>query len=192
MWYWVENNDVRGIKGSFFVGNIMSVRSEMRILTLQLLFGLDSRGNGGFEDIGASVLDAPFIDELTELDRKAGKELVVREGRELKDDEKRQAYNIARKAWGVHVKADELVKELAPGWPSDRQPGADRAIIRLSYYEMSSGTVPMKVSINEAVELAKLFGTERSPSFVNGVLDKMMRRLRDDGKTDDVEEKGES
>ena len=71
----------------------------------------------------------------------------------------------------------KLVAELAPQWPTHRQPPVDRAILRLSFYEMASQIVPVKVAINEAIELAKEYGSEQSPSFVNGVLDKMAKRL---------------
>ena len=51
----------------------------------------------------------------------------------------------------------------------------DRNILRLAYFEMASGQTPPKVAINEAVELAREFSTQKSPAFVNGVLDKIMR-----------------
>ena len=51
----------------------------------------------------------------------------------------------------------------------------DRNLLRLAYHEMHSKKTPPKVAINEAVELAKEFGGERSPGFVNAVLDKVMR-----------------
>ena len=53
----------------------------------------------------------------------------------------------------------------------------DRAILRLAHYEMTSGRTNPKVVVNEAVELAKEFSTERSPAFVNGVLDKVLKRM---------------
>ena len=58
----------------------------------------------------------------------------------------------------------------------------DRAILRLAYHEITTGRVPVKIAINEAVELAKQFASEESPPFVNGVLDKMHRQLRDEGR----------
>ncbi len=59
----------------------------------------------------------------------------------------------------------------------NRQPPVDRAILRLAYHELTSGHAPPKVVINEAVELAKKFGAEQSPAFINGVLDKLARQL---------------
>ena len=87
------------------------------------------------------------------------------------------AMALASAAWSDHAEADRLSTDLAPGWPVHRQPPVDRAILRLAYHEMSAGHVPFKVVINEAVELAKKFSSDRSPSFVNGVLDKMARQL---------------
>ncbi|MDX1389866.1 MAG: transcription antitermination factor NusB, partial [Acidobacteriota bacterium] len=62
---------------------------------------------------------------------------------------------------------------------TQRQPVVDRSLLRLAYYEMTSGVAPPKVAINEAVELAKEYSTEKSPMFVNGVLDKLYRQLRE-------------
>jgi len=87
------------------------------------------------------------------------------------------AIDLATAAWADHEAADRLAADLAPGWPVHRQPPVDRAILRLAYHEMSAGRAPFKVVINEAVELAKKFSSDRSPSFINGVLDKMARQL---------------
>ncbi len=73
--------------------------------------------------------------------------------------------------------ADAEFSRLAPAWPSHRLAAVDRAILRLAHFEMSSGRTPPKVAVNEAVELAKEFGTDRSPAFVNGLLDKVLRRV---------------
>ncbi len=87
------------------------------------------------------------------------------------------AFELARAAWDRHAQADAIVAELAPDWPTHRQPPLDRAILRLAYHEMTSGHAPVKVAINEGVELAKQFCSQQSPAFINGVLDKMARRL---------------
>lgn len=84
---------------------------------------------------------------------------------------------LALAAFGDRRAADQAVRELAPTWPAHRQPGVDRAILRLAHYEMTSGVSQPKVAVNEAVELAKRYSTERSPAFVNGVLDKVLKRV---------------
>ncbi|MBI2099277.1 transcription antitermination factor NusB [Candidatus Uhrbacteria bacterium] len=66
---------------------------------------------------------------------------------------------------------DALITQYAPEWPLDHITVVDRNILRLGLYELKfSETVPSKVAINEAIELAKSFGGESSGRFVNGVL----------------------
>lgn len=68
---------------------------------------------------------------------------------------------------------DELLQPLAPEWPLEQISRIDHAILRLSTYElfhMPESKIPSKVTINEAVELAKSFGAEKSSKFINGVL----------------------
>jgi transcription antitermination protein NusB len=66
---------------------------------------------------------------------------------------------------------DEKIKEFAPAWPVAQIPIVDRNILRLAIFEiLLDNIVPVKVAISEAVELAKSFGSESSPRFVNGVL----------------------
>lgn len=87
------------------------------------------------------------------------------------------AATLAIEAWGLRDKADAICAELAPDWPPSRQPAVDRSILRLALYEIASGRTPMKVAINEAVELAKAYAGEESPMFINAVLDKAAARL---------------
>ncbi len=89
-----------------------------------------------------------------------------------------EGYALAQKAWGHQKQADALTVEIAPKWPTYRQPPVDRSIIRLAYYEMISGYAPAKVAINEAIELAKDYASEHSPAFINGVLDKIHKQLK--------------
>ena len=68
-------------------------------------------------------------------------------------------------------KIDHNIKNLAPAWPIEQIPIVDRNILRLAIFEiLLDNKVPVKVAINEAVELAKTFGSDSSPKFVNGVL----------------------
>lgn len=69
---------------------------------------------------------------------------------------------------------DEMINEYAKGWKTTRMNKVDLTILRLAVYEMKwDEDVPVSVAINEAVELAKGFGGEESPSFVNGILAKL-------------------
>jgi transcription antitermination protein NusB len=66
---------------------------------------------------------------------------------------------------------DEMIHQLAPAWPLDQIPAIDRNILRLAIYEVViDNKVPMRAAINEAVELAKAYGGDNSPKFINGVL----------------------
>lgn len=132
----------------------MTDARHIRELALQALYQYDARTEDDLEDINRSIDDAP-----------AG------------DDEKREAIELAAAAWTDHASADAMVAKLAPDWPTHRQPPVDRSILRLAVYEIVSKRSPASVAINEAVELSKAYGSDRSPPFVNGVLDKIARLL---------------
>jgi len=66
---------------------------------------------------------------------------------------------------------DEIIHRIAPEWPVEQMAPVDRNVLRMAAYELlSGGDTPPKVAINEAVELAKTFGSDSSSRFVNGVL----------------------
>lgn len=67
---------------------------------------------------------------------------------------------------------DQLIKQFAPDWPVDQLAIIDRNVLRLAFFEIGSkeSDAPHRVVINEAVELAKTFGSDSSPRFINGVL----------------------
>ena len=66
---------------------------------------------------------------------------------------------------------DLNIRNLAPAWPMEQIPMVDRNILRLAIFEiLLDNKVPVKAAINEAIELAKKFGSDNSPKFVNGVL----------------------
>lgn len=95
------------------------------------------------------------------------------------DDVHEKGFELAVRAWALHEEADAVVAKLAPDWPTYRQPVVDRSILRLEYFEITSPDTPPKVAINEAVELAKEFSTQKSPLFINGVLDKIYKSQRE-------------
>ena len=75
---------------------------------------------------------------------------------------------------------DDMIQRYAPEWPLDQIAILDRNILRIAIYELIiDDSVPVKVAINEAVELAKTFGTESTPRFVNGVLGTLAARESD-------------
>jgi N utilization substance protein B len=72
---------------------------------------------------------------------------------------------------------DSLISELATDWPLEQMAIVDRNILRMAMFEITVGEqTPVKVAINEAVELAKLFGSDSSRRFVNGVLGTLVAR----------------
>ncbi len=122
---------------------------------MQALYQIDMRGEGDLASIREAVHEDVSDPGLAE-----------------------EVFALASAAWGSRQEADAKATALAPDWPTHRQPPVDRAILRLAYHEMISGHAPIKVAINEAVELAKSFCAENSPSFINGVLDKMAREIK--------------
>jgi len=76
------------------------------------------------------------------------------------------------------VELDAAITPLLEGWTLDRLANIDRAILRLAIYELQHLSTPPRVVINEAVELAKRYGTETSGAFVNGVLGALERAGR--------------
>lgn len=75
---------------------------------------------------------------------------------------------------------DRIIDQRARGWGLDRLPLVDRNILRLSLYELLYTPTPPEAVIDEAVELAKAYGTEQSPAAINGILDRVWKE-RDAG-----------
>jgi N utilization substance protein B len=78
---------------------------------------------------------------------------------------------IVQGVWPMYKQLDRFIAEHAPEWPLEQVATIDRNILRIALWEFAvSGETPIKVAINEAVELAKTYGSDSSPRFVNGVL----------------------
>ncbi len=126
----------------------------------------------------AAVLQVLY--ELDFTDHELRSVLTARfEERPLPEAGETFARSLAR---GVHVYRtylDSIVGELAPEWPIEQIAAVDRNVLRVAIYELLfEPDIPPKVAINEAVELAKMFGGESSPRFVNGVLGSLVSRDR--------------
>ncbi|GIK18284.1 MAG: transcription antitermination factor NusB [Leptolyngbya sp. PLA2] len=154
----------------------MASARDLRRLTLLALYQIDARGGGDREQVRQSLDDCGTLAEEGPV--------FVDARTDFSQTELDTAFASACAAYERRKQADDAVAELAPDWPTHRQPAIDRAILRLAYHEMEVG-VPPKVAVNEAVELAKAFSTDRSPAFINGVLDKLLKRR------DGEREKGE-
>lgn len=138
----------------------MATPRDIRVLAFQACFELDAREGEDREQVETSVHGS------------AGELKAAFSAGDL-----RKAWETGLGAYEARREADAAVGELAPTWPAVRQPAVDRAILRLAYYELVRGSAPGRVIVNEAVELAKAYSTERSPAFVNGVLDKLMKHV---------------
>jgi N utilization substance protein B len=132
----------------------MAQSRDIRRCAVQALYQFDA-GNDAPDVVRASLADSPG-DENTHT----------------------EGFALARKAWEMKDDADRTVAALAPEWPTHRQPVIDRSILRLAFFEMKAGATPPKVAINEAIELAREFSTDKSPMFINGVLDKIYKTLQ--------------
>ncbi len=123
-------------------------RRRARAITLQVLYEVDSSGHDA-EKVLARILAEETISE-------ANAKLVR---------------DLVKGVLQNRAKIDEYIRRFAPAWPIDQIPVIDRNILRLAIFELLlDNRVPVKVAINEAVELAKLFGSEGSARFINGVL----------------------
>ena len=88
-------------------------------------------------------------------------------------------YNLAHNVAKEFETLDTALQPMAPEWPIDSIAAIDRNILRMGLYELSEcgDSIPPKVAINEAVELAKSFGSENSSKFINGVLGTAYKQL---------------
>lgn len=127
----------------------MKSRTRARSLALQALYEVDVTDHPPAEVFKARLEEEPLTDELAEFSRQ-----------------------IIFGVLPLLEILDQIIAEYAPEWPLEQIAAIDRNILRIACWEFASpdGNTPIKVAINEAVELAKLFGSDSAPRFVNGVL----------------------
>ncbi len=133
----------------------MARRSRAREAALQLLFQ---------EDLNPGVSEAAEMDFLF---RKLNSTDLVAFARSLLDGVRRN-----------RAELDQLLEQAAENWSLARMAATDRNVLRLGAYEILYSDTPGRVAINEAVELAKRFGTSHSAQFVNGILDRLWNDYR--------------
>ena len=91
----------------------------------------------------------------------------------------RRATDMVAGVWAERESLDQAIGEAATGWRVERMPPIDRNILRLALWELRNRPrTPIPVVISEAVRLAKIYSTERSGGFVNGVLARLAGELR--------------
>lgn len=110
-------------------------------------------------------------------------------------DEPDFIYRLAKNLIDHFEEIDNMIRKTAPAWPLEQINLTDRNILRLGISELVFGPkneVPPKVAINEAIELAKTFGSESSSRFVNGVLGTIYRQMKEEGLIEETDNKGEN
>jgi len=144
----------------------MLPRRKAREIAMQVLYGLDvSRGN---------------LKETIDLFWK-----------NFNVPEKVKAFSsvLVEGAWNNRKQIDTLIGGCAENWSVERMSRVDRSILRMAVYELLyCRDIPPKVAINEAIDLGKLFGSENSGAFINGVLDALYTKLREKDEEQDRED----
>jgi len=130
-------------------------RSRAREIAMQALYQLDVRGS-------------EVLDELGEFISQSDSDPLVRE--------------LAKKwtvgAWEKVEESDKIIDQSTVQWSISRLSLVDKSILRLMVYQMIfCDDIPPKVCLNEAIELAKMYSSDKSPSFINGILDAIMRKF---------------
>ena len=137
----------------------MKPRTRARSVALQVLYEIDIAGHTPISVIQDRLEEAPLEPTLEDF-----------------------VYQIVYGVRSMVELLDSFIATHAPDWPLDQVAIIDRNIIRIALWEFSVYlNTPIKVAINEAVELAKLFGSDSTPRFVNGVLGSLV------GHTDEIQ-----
>lgn len=133
----------------------MKTRRRARRATLEALYEYDIASHPPGEALQQRLLEAPMTS--------AGVEFASR---------------LIQGVIEHQLAMDKLIARYAPEWPLDQMAVIDRNILRIAIYEfLVSDETPVKVAINEAVELAKIYGADSSPRFINGVLGTLAERI---------------
>jgi transcription antitermination protein NusB len=135
----------------------MKPRTRARSIALQALYEIDISGHPPELVLNERLSETPLEDNLGDFAR-----------------------NIVFGIMPVINDLDLLIAKHAPEWPLDQVATIDRNIMRIALWEIAvSNQTPLKVAINEAVELGKIFGSESTPRFVNGVLGSLALHYND-------------
>jgi N utilization substance protein B len=126
----------------------MKPRTRARSIALQVLYEIDLVNHPLGEALKYRLEDSPIDERLIGF-----------------------VQSIVQGVWSMYQQLDGYIAEHAPEWPLDQVATIDRNILRIALWEFAvNAETPLKVAINEAVELAKVFGSDSSPRFINGVL----------------------
>jgi len=154
-------------------------RRASRERLLQALYQLRVGGEWhGVEALRASFPDAPGRSQVPAQQQARGSpQRPVEADRGTIEEDRDFTERIAALLRARLEEIDRLIGGASRRWRPDRMAAVDLSVLRLATAELLAGTTPVKVAINEAIELARLYGTERSAGFVNGVLDGVAHSL---------------
>ena len=145
-------------------------RTLDRACAVQVLYTSELKGESP-----SKLLDEGLCLVATEQAPATEEEAATEFGRICEGSLSDYALALIRGVEGCQAEIDERLEGASENWTLSRMPIVDRSILRLAIYEMyHCDDVPVSVSINEAVELAKCYGTDDSASFVNGILAKLV------------------
>ena len=132
----------------------MKPRTRARSLALQVLYEVDVAHHAPADIYKLRLEDTPLTNELSDFARQ-----------------------IIFGVLPLTQTLDQIIAKYAPEWPLDQIAAIDRNILRMALWEFAvHNETPLKVAINEAVELAKQFGSDSAPRFINGVLGALAER----------------
>ena len=132
----------------------MKDRTKARGIALQALYELDITNHPVGTVLQERIKESALTEELSQFFR-----------------------SIVLGVLPIRQKLDSFIADHAPDWPLDQVAIIDRNIIRIALWEFAvADDTPLKVAINEAVELAKTYGSDSAPRFVNGVLGSLANR----------------
>ena len=132
----------------------MKSRTKARGIALQVLYEIDMMGHRPAEALEQRLEEDPLEGNLVDFSRQ-----------------------IVFGVFPLVEKLDNFIAQHAPEWPLDQVAVIDRNILRIALWEFAvEGCTPVKVAINEAIELAKIYGSDSTPRFVNGVLGSLANR----------------
>ncbi len=142
------------------MGKKLGARRAGRTLAFQVLYGFS------FAKPGANqTLEWAFAENPAVLDEES-------------DDAKAFARNLVEGVWKAQEELDTFIHENSRHWKLSRIAKVELAILRLALFEMlHCPDIPLKVAINEAIELSKQFGDENSRNFINGILDAVAKAV---------------
>jgi N utilization substance protein B len=132
----------------------MKSRTKARSIALQALYEIDITGHTPAQTIEQRLADEPLENNLADFSRQI-------------------VYGVIP----IVQKLDDFIAQQAPEWPLDQVAIIDRNILRIALWEFAvAGVTPIKVAINEAIEMSKIYGSDSTPRFVNGVLGSLATR----------------